>query len=324
VIAHSFYHSSDLSWTILEEDRRRFRKILQRVFLVCLLFALLIPFLPIPQIEREKAEALPPRLAKLVLERKQAKPPTPAKTPELKSAKKAPKLKKAKQKAKPKLKKAKQKAKPKKIEAKKIETARQKAQRAGLLAFADELAELRDHDVLKEIQRNSSLIKSTERKAAPVERSLITANASSGSGGINTSKLSRGTGGTALAGRATTQVSSPVDEVGTEQGDVPGSGGSRKASRSIEEIQLVFDRNKAAIYSIYNRALRKDPTLEGKVVLKLTISPDGRVVACELVSSELSEPALARKIVARVRLFDFGAREVETMVVTYPIDFLPS
>ncbi len=313
MIADSFYHSPDLSWTIFEEDRRRFRKILQRVFLVCLLFALLIPFLPIPQIEREKAEALPPRLAKLVLERKQAKLPAPAKTPELKSAKKAPKLKKVKQKA-----------KPKKIEPKKIETARQKAQRSGLLAFADELAELRDNDVLKEIQKNSSLIKSAERKTARVERSLITAGASSGSGGINTSKLSRGIGGSALAGRATTQVSSPVDEVGTGQGDVSRSGGSRKASRSIEEIQLVFDRNKAAIYSIYNRALRKDPTLEGKVILKLTISPDGRVVACELVSSELSAPGIERKLVARIRLFDFGAKEVETMVVTYPIDFLPS
>ena len=313
MIADSFYHSPDLSWTIFEEDRRRFRKILQRVFLVCLLFALLIPFLPIPQIEREKAEALPPRLAKLVLERKQAKLPAPAKTPELKSAKKAPKLKKVKQKA-----------KPKKIEPKKIETARQKAQRSGLLAFADELAELRDNDVLKELQKNSSLIKSAERKTARVERSLITAGASSGSGGINTSKLSRGIGGSALAGRATTQVSSPVDEVGTGQGDVSRSSGRRKASRSIEEIQLVFDRNKAAIYSIYNRALRKDPTLEGKVVLKLTISPDGRVVACELVSSELSAPGIERKLVARIRLFDFGAKEVETMVVTYPIDFLPS
>ena len=313
MIAHSFYHSPDLPWTIFEEDRRRFRKILQRIFLVCLIFALLIPFLPIPQVEREKAEALPPRLAKLVLERKQAKPPAPAKTPALKSAKKAPKLRKAKQKA-----------KPKKIQQKKIETARQKAQRSGLLAFKDELAELRDNDVLKDIQKNSRLIKGAERKAARVERSLITANASSGSGGINTAKLSRGTGGTALAGRATTRVSSPVDGLGTGKGDVSRSGGGRKASRSIEEIQLVFDRNKAAIYSIYNRALRKDPTLEGKVVLKLTITPDGRVVACELVSSELSAPGLERKIVTRIRLFDFGAKEVETMVVTYPIDFLPS
>lgn len=313
MIAYSFYHSPDLPWTIFEEDRRRFRKILQRVFLICLIFTLLMSFLPIPQIEREKAEALPPRLAKLVLERKQAKLPAPAKIPELKSAKKAPKLKKAKQKT-----------KPKKIEKKKIETARQKAQRAGLLAFKDELAELRDNDVLREIQKNSRLTKSAKRKAARVERSLITASASSGSGGINTSKLSRGTGGTALAGRATTQVSSPVDGIGAGQGDVSRSGGSRKASRSIEEIQLVFDRNKAAIYSIYNRALRRDPTLEGKVVLKLTILPDGRVVTCELVSSELSEPGLERKLVARVRLFDFGAKKVETMVVTYPIDFLPS
>lgn len=314
VVAHSFYHSADLPWTIFEDDRRRFRKTAKRVFLICLLFALLIPFLPIPQIERERAEALPPRLAKLLLERKQAKVPAPAKTPVLESAKKAPKLKK----------KAKQKAKPKKVEPKKIETARQKAQRSGLLAFKDELADLRDNDVLKDIQKNAKLIKSTERKAARTERSLITAGASSSSGGINTAKLSRGTGGTALAGRATTQVSSPVDGVGSGQGDVSRTGGSRKASRSIEEIQLVFDRNKAAIYSIYNRALRKDPTLEGKVVLKLTITPDGRVVACELVSSELSEPGLARKIVARVRLFDFGAKKVETMVVTYPIDFLPS
>ena len=96
MIAYSFYHSPDLPWTIFEEDRRRFRKILQRVFLICLIFTLLMSFLPIPQIEREKAEALPPRLAKLVLERKQAKLPAPTKIPELKSAKKAPKLKKIK------------------------------------------------------------------------------------------------------------------------------------------------------------------------------------------------------------------------------------
>ena len=31
--------------------------------------------------------------------------------------------------------------------------------------------------------------------------------------------------------------------------------GSGKASRSIEEIKLVFERNKGAIYAIYNRAL---------------------------------------------------------------------
>ena len=87
---------------------------------------------------------------------------------------------------------------------------------------------------------------------------------------------------------------------------------------------MVFDRNKAAIYSIYNRALRQNPALQGKVVLKITITPGGRVSACQVISSELGAPALERKIVMRVRLFDFGAKNVETMVVTYPIEFLPS
>lgn len=299
MIAYSSYHSLDLPWTISEEDRSRFPRILRRVFIVCLLFAVAVPFLPVPEIEREKAETVPPRLARLVLERKKAKPP-----PEVKTAKKAPKLKK--------------------IE-KKIETARQRAQRAGLLALKDELTALRDNPVLKNIQKNSKLMRAAERKVASAERYVITAGASQGSGGIDTSKLSRDTGGTALAGRKTASVSSPMSSVGNPaQGNALRRGGGRKASRSIEEIQLVFDKNKAAIYSIYNRALREDPTLEGKVVLRITITSSGKVTACELVSSELGWPKLERKIVARVRLFDFGAKDVETMVVTYPIDFLPS
>ena len=53
-------------------------------------------------------------------------------------------------------------------------------------------------------------------------------------------------------------------------------GGGGKASRSIEDVRLVFERNKGSIYAIYNRALREEPGLQGKVVLKLTIAPDGQ------------------------------------------------
>ena len=53
--------------------------------------------------------------------------------------------------------------------------------------------------------------------------------------------------------------------------------GTGKASRSEEEIALVFDRNKGAIYSIYTRALRDKPDLQGKLVLELTISPQGEI-----------------------------------------------
>jgi TonB family protein len=101
-------------------------------------------------------------------------------------------------------------------------------------------------------------------------------------------------------------------------------GGDGKASRSIEEIRLVFERNKGAIYAIYSRALREDPTLQGKIVLELKIAPSGQVLECKIVSSELKDTELERKLLARIRQLDFGAKDVALMVVTYPIDFLPS
>ena len=87
---------------------------------------------------------------------------------------------------------------------------------------------------------------------------------------------------------------------------------------------MIFDRNKGAIYSIYNRALRQNPTLQGKVVLQLTITPSGKVSRCTVVSSELDDAALGDKIAQRVKLFDFGAEDVNEVTITYPIDFLPA
>jgi hypothetical protein len=43
-----------------------------------------------------------------------------------------------------------------------------------------------------------------------------------------------------------------------------------------------------------------------------------------VVSSELNDPQLEAKIVARVRMFRFEARDVETVTTTKPIDFFPA
>jgi hypothetical protein len=175
-------------------------------------------------------------------------------------------------------------------------------------------------------------------------RNMITSNATSGSGGINTAGYSRDTGGGGLAGRATTMVEGVAGggggggyggggAVGRGNGAGAGGagaggalsrGGSGKAARSLEDIKLVFERNKGAIYAIYNRALREDPTLQGKVVLELKIAPSGQVVDLRLLSSELKTPALEQKLMARIRQFDFGSKDVDTMIVSWPVDFLPS
>jgi hypothetical protein len=96
-------------------------------------------------------------------------------------------------------------------------------------------------------------------------------------------------------------------------------------SRTDEEIQIVFDRYKAALYRIYNRELRSNPTLQGKMVLRLTIEPDGAVSMCKLDSSDMDSPALESRIVARVLKFNFGPKEdVPPVTILYPIDFLPA
>ena len=91
----------------------------------------------------------------------------------------------------------------------------------------------------------------------------------------------------------------------------------------MSNIRQVFDAQKTALYSMYRRELRQDPTLKGKVLLELVIEPDGSVSACEVVSSELEHPTLEQRIAMRVRLFNFGADNVEARKVRFPIDFLP-
>ena len=97
------------------------------------------------------------------------------------------------------------------------------------------------------------------------------------------------------------------------------------AGRTDEEIQIVFDRYKAALYRLYNRELRKDPTLRGQIVIRLTIEPDGTVSMCALQSSDMDAPLLADQVIGRIGTFNFGAKEdIAAVTIIYPIDFLPA
>ena len=292
-------------WQLSTRDQRRFDRIVLLMIAIFTVAGLIVPFLPVPEIERSKAEALPPRLAKLLIEKKEPPPPPPLQKTE--QQEEAPKDK---------IDATEKNEEPLKAD---IETARKKASSSGLLALQGELAGLRQHSALTKLKSNRKLL--TTGSAATAKRSIITSNATTGSGGINTSQLSRSVASTGLAGRNATRVDAPIP-IGEAAPNPHGK--NRLAARTIEDIQLVFDLNKGAIYSIYNRALRKDPSLKGKVVLSITIDPAGKVLACEIISNEVDSAEFAQKLVARVKLFDFGVRNVDTMVVTYPIEFLPS
>ncbi|HUG25939.1 TonB family protein [Piscinibacter sp.] len=342
-----------LPWAVALEDEARFRRILRRVLVTAVVVCLVLLLWPRPEEDRTQPVELPPRLAKLVLERELPPPPPPVKQERVKEERPQPSANKPDP-ARPEPPKSATVPEARRPQPNKppgeIENARRKAAGVGLLAMSNELAEIRGAPLAVQLKQDIKQgpgvgtgvgvgVGAGTETGTPT-RALITSNAAGGSGGINTASYSRNTGGGGLAGRATTLVEGVagggggggIGGGGVRGGKGNGNGtggtlqrsGSGKASRSIEEIKLVFERNKGAIYAIYNRALREEPSLQGKVVLELKIAPSGEIVGLRIVSSELGASELERKLLARIRQFDFGAKDVEQMVVTWPVDFLPS
>jgi protein TonB len=312
-----FYREYDLPWSSDSGQDRKFQRLLGITFLIVLVLGLIWPFLPTPEPDPYEIEEIPPRIARLLLEEKPLPPPPPPPQPEEEEPEP-------------------DEAEPEKVvetepepepepvpepEVDLTEVAREQAQ-AALMPFAEDLADLVDQELLDKVADNRELSASVG-EAARNERSMITSKVGTASGGINTADMSRNTGGSGIAGRSTTQVKSPVAGIGPA-GGASRTGISGKASRSREEIELVFDKNKGAIFALYNRALRNDPSLEGKVVLRLTIAPNGQITLCEIVSSELGDPDLENKLVQRIKLFRFEAKDVEAITTTKPIDFFPA
>ncbi|MCA0892935.1 AgmX/PglI C-terminal domain-containing protein [Microbulbifer agarilyticus] len=314
-LEESAFRDGVMPWSTNGDDERRFR----RSVLACLLLAFFLGFgvhmWQLPEPDEDEVVEVPERLAKLVLEKKKPKPkPQPVvKKPE----EKVRDLEKPKQQV------AKEEPKPSNVERKQV---RKKVERAGVLAFKDNFQDLIQDDLDNRLG-NQTQLSTAGKKENRSQRSLITAAATSGSDGINTSALSRNSGGvgSALDGVSFSRVSSGIGTEGDFAGeDRPLSDGVGP-SRTDEEIQIVFDRYKSALYRIYNRELRNNPALQGKMVLRITILPDGSVSLAAVETSDMDSPALDSKIVARVKRFNFGEKAgVPTITILYPIDFLPA
>ena len=272
MLSSAYYHSSELPWSPSLTEERRFRVItawMLATYVVLAAAALLIKVAPM---DRAAVESVPPRLAKLVIEEKPK--PTPA-PPEVKHAK--PEERKAEE--------TKPAAKPETPEPK-VTAARRKASHTGLVALSDELASLQRND-LGALVQDRPLTNADDRTM--VHRSIITSQATRGSGGIGAAQLSRDPGETHLASRSTTLVKSEALD-----GEKATAGGDQRNGRSSEEIQMILDRNKGALYTLYHRALRVNPALQGKVVLEITIAPGGEITGCRVISAEVADADLVR------------------------------
>ena len=291
-----YFRRFELPWAVGEESEARFKKLVRILLIIATLLAVLIALLPKPEIERLKPEELKERVAQLIIEKPKPPPPPP---PEEKKP---------------------EPDKPKPVE-KPVEKPKPNVRNQGLLAMQDELAALRDQNLdLADPQMKTPV------EDARSERNLITSSVGKASGGINTANMARGFGGGAgaIGTHTSTQVSHGAGLDPNAGGHVQRTGNSGKASRAREGVEIVFDRNKGALYALYGRALRDQPELAGKLVLEFTIAPSGEITMCRVVSSELKDPELEKKIVARVRLIRFKPADVEALTVSKPIDFFPA
>jgi len=297
-----------LPWESTRKEDERFKKVLKRLLLLFLLLAIVFPWLPLPHIDREDVERVPPALAKVILQQKLPAPPPPPPSEPVQKEKAAEKS-----------------ASPAKQ--KKAEKARKKVASMGVAAFSNQLKSLRSSLDVAKLRAQNTNIKTGA--AARTTRSVLgRESATKSSGGISASVMSSNGSGTQLAGRTGVAVASPVGDGDGTGGAGAGSGGGKHGStvaggRDMESIRRVFEQHKGSIYAIYNRALRRDPEIKGKYVFHIVIEPNGTISKIELISSELGNNALEQKLLARIRVINFGAEDVAATPVNYKFDFLP-
>jgi len=295
----------NLPWVEGQEDRL-FKRLVVVFIVIFLLAGIILNNLSLPEIQQKQLADVAPRLAKLLLEKKKIPPPPPLKKVIKKPEEKTQAVKKKKP----------------VVKTDSRAAAKKTAQQSGLIALSDELADLRESFDFSDISDLPQQKTGKQEETVISTSKLLTANASKGSDGIKTDTLNRQIKSSELTQRKTSNVKSTIDngQLATKSARTS----NRSASRSQEEIERVFQKNKGTIFSIYNRELRKDPSLQGKVIIELTIAPNGTVTRCTIVSSELGHAKLEKRLLSKIRKFIFANKSVPVITVTYPIDFLPS
>ncbi len=319
-MAHSLYEQIALKWQPSHTNNTLFKIVTGITLSLSILLAIILSNINVPKPDRLTRVAVPERVAKFILEKEKPKP-------KIVKPKIIPKVK---PKPKPTTKKiVKKKIKRKALTKKNIKD-REVAEKSGLLALSNDLADLMDTSDVNELFSGS--VKSTSKtstRAATLNNNLLIADAGKGSGGVNSQEYTTSIGKTHLSQRTLTQVKqsllTPKQEAISKKKVLAKKG--KKSSigvRAEEDITLVFDQNKSQLYSLYNRARRKNLGLKGKIVLSITIAPTGKIIKASIISSELDDKKLERRILNRIKLFKFGKKKVKQITVTYPIEFLPS
>tara|TARA_R110002072_G_scaffold172728_1_gene326961 strand:- start:43675 stop:44640 length:966 start_codon:yes stop_codon:yes gene_type:complete len=312
-----------LPWSKERQENKRFKLILVSLLVLLLVLSIWIPLVHVPQKDRDTLEKLPPQLAKLVKKKEPPKKiekpkPIPKKETKPEMKKPEPKPEPKKKQIPPKLKKPKV-VKDKDL-SKKVKKARDVARKSGLLALQNDLSDLRSVVNVDALKKN--IAPRTERTIAAKAGSVTTSDITRRSSGIQTESLSAPVEMVALVARDDARLSATDDEIALAKAEAEAANSVR--TRPQENIRLTTESLKSSFNKLYSRELRKDPFLEGILLLEVVIEPTGEVSFCRIVSSELNSPDFESKIVSRMYLADFGEANVLQTTIQIPFPFRPS
>jgi len=306
---------SVMPWQTEVVEDRRFKRFLRHAVGLFLVVAILLPFFTVPDNAVKPVVKAREQYTRLIIAERVVAPPIIEKPKPLPVPIVKP-VPTKKVKPKPIV-------EPKKIVKPKVKTqpvdlmkqARHKAATSGLLTFADDLPAMRESVDMSQVKR-SNLTRGAAQ-AEVTERKLLASKAQSKVGGINNAALSQNTGGVALSAREMTLINAPSGTNMANSGQAAASDNRIESGRSAESIRRIMDTNKGGIFAIYNRVLRNDPSLSGKVLFRMVVEESGAISHVELLSSELVDQALVSKMLSRIKLINFDADSVEQTDVNY-------
>jgi len=327
-VSISVYHQLSLDWSPRSSSDKAFKVIMAVVFTLVLLTGFIASSIKLPVEKRQVRSEIPERIARILFEKKKQRQEITR--PKIKPVAAKPKPK-PKAEKKPKVKKIQKPKEAAKSLTKKIIKARDIAAQSGLIALSNELADLMDTSDISNMVSGKVKLKSNSDGINDTNQQLLLGDTSTASVGIKDEIFNTNVRQTQLTRQHMAKIEpsiiEQVPEVKAKQ--VQPKTGQQKSTDQIgirgeEEVTFVFDQNKSILFSLYNRARRSNPGLKGKIILKLTIQPSGKVSLIEVVSNELTDKKLVTRIIQRIRNFKFSAKSVAPVTVTYPIEFLPS
>jgi len=90
------------------------------------------------------------------------------------------------------------------------------------------------------------------------------------------------------------------------------------------KVTKTVRKNMPALRNCYEKALKKNPTLEGKISVKFTIGTNGRVTSASAASDSIGDASVSSCVIDKFRGFVFDKPEGGSVSYVYPIVFKSS